>query len=103
VKRYSQMTPNELQQELTQLDKKLTEAKAKNRESEQQILEQKTNIALAYLLDPTSIQLHTWYAVKDRTQLFRVDYIKGVFAWGTMEGSSEQVAFPISLLKLGKK
>ncbi len=100
MKRYSQMTPEELNFEIKKLE---TEHKQISVESEMMILEQKLNLARSYLLDPNTIQLDSWYHVTGKSGLFHVAYLNGVFAWGTMENSTEQVAFPISLLHNNEK
>lgn len=96
MKRYSQMTEEELRLELNKLEDQRKQSLAEN---EQHILEQKINLAQAYMIDPNIIQVESWYRIKGKLEHFHVDYINGVFAWGTLKGSTEQVAFPISLLK----
>jgi hypothetical protein len=94
------MTAEELKLELKKLEEQYKQI---NIASEQMIIEQKINLARSYLLDPNTIQPNKWYQISGKSGLFHVAYLNGVFAWGTIEGSSEQVAFPISLLKESKK
>lgn len=98
MKRYSQMTKTELEQEIKRLEREEQQALQKSLESEAIILRQKRNIARSYLIDPSTITPGKTYRVEGYVGLFTVEYLNGIMAWGTWEGSSEKVAYPIALL-----
>ncbi|MXQ54016.1 DUF1811 family protein [Shimazuella alba] len=99
MKRYSQMTPEELTSSIKELEKELIEAKKNKLESNAAILKQKINLAKAYLIDPQTIQLELKYEIEGESGLFQVEYLNGIYAWGTFNGKIEKEAFPLSLLK----
>jgi hypothetical protein len=99
VKRYSQMMPEELTQTIKELEKQLIEAEKHKLESNAAILRQKITLAKSYLQDPKQIQLGSKYEIEGKTGLFHVEYLNGIYAWGTFEGKREKEAFPLSLLK----
>jgi hypothetical protein len=90
------MLPSELQSTVKELQSQLSRA---THESEQSILQQKIAIAQSYLIDPTTIEINKWYRVEGMEKRFRVAYLKGVFAWGILEGEQTEEAFPIALLQ----
>jgi hypothetical protein len=99
VKRYSQMNPEELTNVVKELERQLTEAKKNKLESSEAILRQKINLAQSYLIDPQTIQIGSKYKIDGTSDLFKVDYLNGIYAWGRFEGNTEKEAFPLSLLK----
>lgn len=98
MKRYSQMTKEELEQEIKRLEQEEKQARQKSLESEALILRQKRNIARSYLIDPSAISPGKKYHVEGYAGLFTVEYVNGIMAWGTWEGSTEKVAYPLALL-----
>lgn len=99
MKRYSQMMPEELTYTIKELEKQLLEAEQHKLESNAAILRQKATIAKSYLIDPKTIQIGSKYQVDGNDDLFEVEYLNGIYAWGTLEGKEEKKAFPLSLLK----
>lgn len=99
MKRYSEMTKDELYHEM---QKMIGEARKKHQAgfySEANILEQKYYMAKSYLMDPAEICSGQTYQVAGESKPFHVRYLNGVFAWGTLEGSDEEQAFPIGRLE----
>jgi hypothetical protein len=39
------------------------------------------------------------YGIEGESGLFQVEYLNGIYAWGTFNGKTEKEAFPLSLLK----
>jgi hypothetical protein len=99
VKRYSQMTPEELTNTIEELETQLKEANKNKLESNAAILNQKINLAKSYLIDPKTFKTGWKYEIKGQSGLFQVEYLNGIYAWGTFEGKAEKEAFPLSLLK----
>ncbi|MBM7580696.1 YfhH family protein [Jeotgalibacillus terrae] len=103
-KRYSTMTEYELKQEIAQLKEKARKAEALGIVNEFAVLERKSIMAEAYLLNPKDFHKGEVYAIKnDPGTYFKVDYLNGVFAWGyRLGGERTQEALPISLLEQSK-
>ncbi|WP_170006510.1 YfhH family protein [Bacillus fonticola] len=103
-KRFSQMTSQEIRQEVATLKEKARKAEQLGMVSEYAVLERKATLAEAYLYDPKKITPGKVYAFKGEPgEYFKVDYIKGVFAWGyrTSSEQRQEEAVPISLLAIG--
>ncbi|GCD84053.1 YfhH family protein [Parageobacillus thermoglucosidasius] len=103
-KRYSEMTEQELHQEIAALTEKARKAEQMGMVNEYAVYERKIAMAKAYLLDPNDFQPGEIYEiVGDPGEYFKVRYLKGVFAWGyRLKGNGEEEALPISLLKKPK-
>lgn len=100
-RRYSQMNEFELREEIKNLREKVQQALSMGNTSEMAVFERKASMAEAYLLEPAAFQPGEVYYIKgdDEGAPLVIDFIDGVFAWGTRGQSSEQVAYPISLLE----
>jgi len=100
-KRYSEMTKYELTQEIQQLKEKARKAEQLGMINEFAVLERKALMAQAYLLDPKDYKKGEIYRLKgDEGTYFKVDYFKGVFAWGYRLGGDErEEGIPISMLE----
>jgi hypothetical protein len=100
-KRYSQMTEQELRQEIASLKEKARKAEQLGLINEFAVLERKAVMAQAYLSDPASFKSGEIYEMEgDPGQYFKIDYIEGVFAWGyRLQGNGKEEAVPISMLK----
>lgn len=100
-RKYSQMTPYELQQEIAMLHEKARKAEQLGMVNEFAVLERKSIMAKAYLLNPDDFKPGEIYQIEgDPGVYFKIDYLKGVFAWGyRLGGSGEAEALPISMLK----
>ncbi|UOF91636.1 YfhH family protein [Fodinisporobacter ferrooxydans] len=100
MKRYSEMTREEIQLEMQRLRE---EGMKKHQsgllsESELQVLEQKFYLAKSYLVDPKTIVIHGEYRVEGQEEDFCVDHLHGIMAWGNFVSSKEQIAIPIGRL-----
>lgn len=100
-KRYSAMTEYELKQEIATLSEKARKAEQMGMVNEFAVLERKSAMAKAYLLDPEDFKPGEVYEIEgDPGVQFKIDYLNGVFAWGVrLNGSGKEEAVPISLLK----
>lgn len=100
-KKYSEMSEFELKEEIARLKEKARKAEQLGIVNEFAVMERKAVMAEAYLLNPADFKPGEIYAVKGAPgTYFKVDYMKGVFAWGyRLNGSGEEEALPISLLK----
>lgn len=100
-RRYSQMSEFELKEEIKELREKVQQALSMGNVSEMAVFERKATMARAYLMDPSHFKSGEIYYIKgdDEGAPLTIDFLDGVFAWGTRGSSTEQVAFPISLLE----
>ena len=99
-KRYSELTEYELNQEIARLREKARKAEQMGMVSEYAVLERKAAMAKAYLLDPDDFKPGEVYQIEgDPGAYFKIDYMNGVFAWGSrLSGDGKEEALPISLL-----
>ncbi|WP_267930410.1 YfhH family protein [Cytobacillus spongiae] len=99
-KRYSEMTKYELQQEIATLNDKARKAEQMGMVNEYAVLERKAIMAKSYLLDPKSFLPGELYEIEgDPGAYFKIDYMNGVFAWGSRLTGKEEEALPIAMLK----
>lgn len=100
-RRYSEMSPYELQQEIARLNEKARKAEQLGIVNEYAVLERKAAMAKAYLLDPSDFKPNEIYEIEGAPgTFFKIDYMKGVFAWGfRLGGEKEAEALPISMLR----
>ncbi|MFC4319883.1 YfhH family protein [Litchfieldia salsa] len=100
-KRYSQMNEYELNHEIAVLAEKARKAEQLGIVNELAVLERKIVMAKAYLLSPDLfLPGEVYEIVEDPGSQFKIDYMNGIFAWGSRIGSPEkEEALPISLLK----
>lgn len=100
-KKYSQMTAEELRQEVANLKEKARKAEQLGIVNEYAVYERKATMAQSYLLDPKTIVPGELYSIEgDPGVYFKVDYLKGRFAWGhRLGGERYEEALPIALLK----
>lgn len=100
-RRYSEMTEQELYQEITVLKEKARKAEQMGMINEFAVLERKAVMAKAYLLDPKKFKVGEIYEiVGDPGYYFQIDFINGVFAWGNrLNNKGNEEALPISMLK----
>lgn len=100
-KRYSEMTHQELWQEIATLQEKARKAEQLGMVNEFAVLERKVQMARAYLSNPGQFEPGEIYEIEGAPgEYFKIDYINGVFAWGyRLNGSGRDEALPISMLK----
>ncbi|WP_181557199.1 YfhH family protein [Thermaerobacillus caldiproteolyticus] len=99
-KRYSEMTEQELKQEIAILTEKARKAEQMGMVNEYAVYERKIAMAKAYLLNPDDFKLGDIYEIDgDPGSFFKIRYLNGVFAWGyRLNGEGKEEALPISLL-----
>ncbi|AZU60970.1 YfhH family protein [Neobacillus mesonae] len=99
-RRYSEMTEQELWQEIASLKEKARKAEQLGIINEFAVLERKVQMARAYLLDPNQFTAGEIYEIDGAPgEFFKIDYMNGVFAWGyRLSGDGKEEALPISLL-----
>ncbi|SDY33787.1 Protein of unknown function [Evansella caseinilytica] len=98
-KRYSQMTHEQLGDEIARLKVKAQKAEQMGMVNEFAVHERKITMAQAYMMDPASFRPGEVYSIRDSEKdLFAITYLNGVFAWGHRSGNSTEEALPISLL-----
>ncbi|MET3576289.1 YfhH family protein [Bhargavaea ullalensis] len=104
-KSYSEMTEHELKTEIARLKEKARKAEQLGIVNEFAVYERKAVMAMAYLIDPSTIEPGEVYRILgDEGNFFKVDYLKGRFAWGyRLGGEAELEALPISMLENLKK
>ncbi len=100
-KRYSEMSPHELRQEIARLKEKARKAEQMGIINEYAVLERKAAMAKAYLLDPADFIPGEIYEIEGSPgAYFKIEYLEGVMAWGfRLGGEKKQEALPISMLK----
>lgn len=99
MKRFSEMTKAELTAMVKHLRNEEEQAIQDGWESQAQMLRTKRQLAESYLIDPHTIKAGTPYHIQGIQQIFIVSYLNGIMAWGTFEGSVEEVAYPLSVLR----
>ena len=99
-KRYSQLSPYELQQEIAALHEKARKAEQMGMVNEFAVYERKAVMAKAYLLNPEDFIPGEIYQIEgDPGAYFKINYLNGVFAWGyRLRGGKDEEALPISML-----
>ena len=100
-KKYSEMTEQELREEIARLKEKARKAEQLGIVNEFAVYERKVTLAQSYLTDPLSIKKGELYRINgDPGVYFYVEYLKGRFAWGyRLGGEKYEEALPISLLE----
>lgn len=106
-KPYAQMTEQELREEIAKLKEKARKAEQLGIVNEYAVYERKATMAASYLIDPETIIPGEMYRIDGAPgEYFKVEYLKGRFAWGyRLSGDRYEESLPISLLvplKAGK-
>lgn len=98
-KRYSEMTKEEIQQEINRLTEEARKAEQLGIVNEFAVLERKIVMAKAYLMNPSDFKPGEVYEIEgDPGHTFEISYMNGTFAWGYRNNSKEIEAFPVSML-----
>ncbi|MFC4410188.1 YfhH family protein [Chungangia koreensis] len=99
-KKYSDMTEAELRKEIADLKERSRKAEQLGIVNEFAVLERKAIMARAYLMDPAEFKKGEVYRIEgDPGVFFKIDYLKGRFAWGHRLGGDNYIeALPISML-----
>ncbi|PTM56528.1 DUF1811 family protein [Desmospora activa] len=98
MRHFSRMSTEEVKREIQRLEQAKVQAQRSSQVGELAVIQRQIQFALSYLRDPAEISPGHWYRVEGEEALFQVDYLNGVMAWGTYEGSSIQEAVPIGIL-----
>lgn len=101
-KKLSKMSEVELRHEIQVYKEKMRKAEMNGIYNEFDVYQSKVIIAESYLVDRSKIELGKIYKLNDGTgNYFKVERLKGVFAWGFRIKSTEpEEGLPVALLKL---
>ena len=102
---FGQMTRVEIERYIAETREKMRKSERMGIENEYRVLERQALIAECYLVDLSQIEKGKIYKVISNEDLyFKVDYLKGVFAWGFfIGGDHHEEAIPVSMLQLNKR
>lgn len=100
-KKLSEMSEPELRHEIQTYKEKMRKAEMNGILNEYDVYQSKVIVAESYLVDRNKIELGRIYQLNDGSdQYFKVERLKGIFAWGFRIKSSEpEEGLPIALLK----
>ncbi|EHT8098565.1 YfhH family protein [Staphylococcus pseudintermedius] len=101
-KRLSDMDRQEILHVIQTSKEKMRKAEMNGIMNEYDVYANKVVIAESYLIDTNEIELGKIYRLKDGTgNYFKVERLKGVFAWGyRINGAEAKEGLPISLLQI---
>ncbi|ADV06150.1 YfhH family protein [Staphylococcus pseudintermedius] len=101
-KRLSDMDRQEILHVIQTSKEKMRKAEMNGIMNEYDVYANKVVIAESYLIDTNEIELGKIYRLKDGTgNYFKVERLKGVFAWGyRINGAEVEEGLPISLLQI---
>ncbi|MCU5746234.1 YfhH family protein [Staphylococcus sp. SQ8-PEA] len=101
-KKLSEMTEQEIRQEIQMYKEKMRKAEMNGIYNEYDVYVNKTIIAESYLVDQEKIQLGRIYKLNDGTEgYFKIERLKGVFAWGYRINSDQpEEGLPLALLNI---
>ncbi|GAA0450602.1 YfhH family protein [Alkalibacillus silvisoli] len=103
-RRYSQYTVEQLQQEVAQLTEKAQKAEQMGMVNEYAVHQRKIIMAKSYMMNPKDFKHSQVYEIEGSpTEVFEIDYMNGIFAWGKRKSKQGEVindeeALPIALL-----
>ncbi|WP_088072334.1 YfhH family protein [Gottfriedia luciferensis] len=99
-KRYSDLTKDELVQEISELNHQARKAEQMDMINELEVILRKKIMAQSYLLDASQfIPGEQYELIEEPGVLFLISYMNGIFAWGNKSSSEEEIGIPIALLK----
>lgn len=101
----SKMTRKELNHYIQTKREAMRRAEMMGVENEYRVLERQVLIAECYLIDLSLVEQGKIYKViSQEDHYFKVEYIKGIFAWGFfVNGDEKESAIPVSMLQLPKQ
>ena len=101
-KNLSEMAEQELRHETQTYKEKMRKAEMNGIMNEYDVYQSKVIIAESYLVDRNKVEIGKIYKLNDGSeQYFKVERLKGVFAWGFRIKSSEpEEGLPLALLKI---
>ncbi|WP_052254451.1 YfhH family protein [Salinicoccus sp. YB14-2] len=99
------MTRREIETYIGEKREAMRKAEMMGIENEYHVNERQVLIAESYLIDLSQIEKGKIYKiVSNEEHYFKVEYIKGVFAWGFFIGGKEkETGIPVSMLQLKRK
>ena len=101
-KKLSEMSEQELRYEIQTYKEKMRKAEMNGIMNEYDVYESKVIVAESYLVDRSKINIGRMYKLNDGSeQYFKVERLKGVFAWGyRINSTNPEEGLPIALLKI---
>ena len=101
-KRLSEMSEQELRHEIQLCKEKMRKAEMNGIMNEYDVYESKVIVAESFLVDRYKINIGRIYKLNDGSeQYFKVERLKGVFAWGyRINSTNPEEGLPIALLKI---
>ncbi|MBM0867018.1 uncharacterized protein DUF1811 [Staphylococcus auricularis] len=101
-KRLSEMNEQELRTEIQQCTEKMCKAEMNGIINEYGVYQRKILIAESYLVDRDKVEIGKIYKLNDGTEdYFKVERLKGIFAWGFRINSTEpEEGLPLALLNI---
>ncbi|MCI2902220.1 YfhH family protein [Staphylococcus hominis] len=101
-KRLSEMSEQELRHVIQLCKEKMRKAEMNGIMNEYDVYESKVIVAESYLVDRSKINIGRMYKLNDGSeQYFKVERLKGVFAWGyRINSTNPEEGLPIALLKI---
>ena len=101
-KRLSEMSEQELRHEIQLCKEKMRKAEMNGIMNEYDVYESKVIVAESYLVDRSKINIGRMYKLNDGSeQYFKVERLKGVFAWGyRINSTNPEEGLPTALLKI---
>jgi len=102
---FNTMTRREIEAYIVDKREKMRKAEMLGIENEYRVYERQVLIAESYLIDLSQIEPGKIYKIVSNEDFyFKVEYIKGVFAWGFYLGGNEkETGIPVSMLQLSRK
>ena len=96
------MSEQELRHEIQLCKEKMRKAEMNGIMNEYDVYESKVIVAESYLVDRSKINIGRIYKLNDGSeQYFKVERLKGVFAWGyRINSTNPEEGLPIALLKI---
>ena len=96
------MSEQELRHEIQLCKEKMRKAEMNGIMNEYDVYESKVIVAESYLVDRSKINIGRMYKLNDGSeQYFKVERLKGVFAWGyRINSTNPEEGLPIALLKI---
>lgn len=101
-KRLSEMSEQEVRHEIQLCKEKMRKAEMNGIMNEYDVYESKVIVAESYLVDRSKINIGRMYKLNDGSeQYFKVERLKGIFAWGyRINSTNPEEGLPIALLKI---
>ncbi|MCD2137664.1 YfhH family protein [Salinicoccus halitifaciens] len=105
MKPLGKMTRREIEAYIAEKREAMRKAEMLGVENEYRVNERQVLIAESYMIDLSQIEKGKIYKlVSNEDHYFKVEYLKGVFAWGFFIGGTEkETGIPVSMLQLKRK